>query len=235
MEQFIHEIFSANLEGQSTIILVLITFVGGIISSLSPCTIGMLPIIIGLIGAYSEEKGLRTVIQVLCFVLGLSIVLTTLGVIAATAGKAMGFASNPVFILLLASVILVLGLNLLEIIEIPMPSLVKEMPQNKNNNLILYPLVLGGTFAIASTPCSTPILAGIMTYASLKANIMLGALLLFVYSLGQGCILILAGLFTSLFKKMLVVRNYSGYFLKFMGLIMVVAAFLIYGKIFEIL
>ncbi len=235
MEEFIQHLFSANLENQSVLLLVVITFVGGIISSLSPCTIGMLPIIIGYVGGYSEETGIKTVIQVLCFVLGLSLVLTTLGVVAATAGKALGFQSNPVFIILLASFILVMGLNLLEVIEIPMPALVKEMPQNKNNNLILYPLILGGTFAIASTPCSTPILAGIMAYASLKANIALGGLLLFVYSLGQGCILILAGLFTSLFKKILFVRNYSGYFLKFSGVVMILAAFIIYFKIFDVI
>ena len=209
-------------------------FIGGIVSSLSPCTLGILPVIMGYIGGYSENTTKRTVIQVLCFVLGLSLVLTTLGMIAAFTGKALGFHSNPVLSLTLSSLIMVMGLSLLEVIEVPMPSIIKQMPKNNSNNMILYPIILGGTFALASTPCSTPILAGIMAYASLKANFIFGGVLLFFYALGQSVILVFAGLFTSMFKKISAIKTFSGYFNRFSGIILIIAAVFLYLKIFGV-
>lgn len=207
-------------------------FAGGVISSVSPCTLGILPIVIGYIGGYSETTTKRTVIQLAFFILGLSIVLTALGVAAALTGRALGFHSNPYLALALASVILTMGLVLLEVIEIPMPVIISQMPKNNSNNLVLYPILLGGTFALASTPCATPILAGIMAYASLKANLAEGGLLLFLYALGQSVIILFAGLFASLFKKLTFIRSYSHQVNKLSGGILIVAAGFIYLKIF---
>ncbi len=231
MDSLVTQIFAGELP-QFSLWVILLIFAGGIVSSLSPCTLGILPVIMGYIGGYSETTTKKTVIQLLCFVFGLSLVLTTLGVIAAISGKALGFHSSPIFGLLMSSVILIMGLSLLEVLEIPVPSIIKQMPQDKNNNLILYPILLGGTFALASTPCSTPILAGIMAYASLKANLMFGAVLLFCYALGQSVILIFAGLFTKAFKKMTIIKSAATYFNKFSGTILIAASLVIYFKIF---
>ena len=234
MENFINQIFTEQT-GQISLWILLAVFAGGIISSLSPCTLGILPVIVGYIGGYSEKTTKKTVVQLIFFILGISLVLTTLGAIAAFTGKTLGFQTNPIVGLILASVILSMGLVLLEVIEIPMPVLIKQMPRNKNNNLILYPLILGGTFALASTPCATPILAGIMAYASLKANITTGALLLFLYALGQSVIILLVGLFTSFFKKLSIIKNYSAAINKFSGIALIFAASIIYFKIFGII
>lgn len=235
MDSLITNLLTGPIHLQQTILLFTLVFLGGVISSLSPCSLGLLPVIVGYVGGKTENTGKRTIVQVLFFVVGLSLVLTVLGVASAFAGQAYGSQAGPLWALIMASLILVMGLNLLEIIEIPMPSIVKQMPQNKNNDLIIYPIMLGGAFAFATTPCSTPILAGIMAYASLKANLMLGGLLLFLFSLGQGIILVIAGLFTSVFKKLLVLRSVSGYFIKFSGIILILSSALIYLRIFEII
>ena len=232
MENLINHIINNQIHTQLNSWIFALVFLGGIITSISPCTLGLLPIIIGYVGGFSGNTDKKTVLQVLFFVLGLSSVLTILGVIGAIAGRTYGSFSGPVWALIMASLILIMGLSLIEIIEIPMPTLVKQMPQNKNNSLIIYPLVLGGIFAFATTPCSTPILAGIIAYASLKANILFGALLLFFYSLGQGVILILAGLFTSSFKKLTFFKSVSGYFIKLSGVILILSSIFIYLKVF---
>ncbi len=210
-------------------------FAGGVISSISPCTLGILPIVIGYIGGYSDNTTKKTVIQLLFFILGLSMVLTTLGIIAAFTGKTLGFHTNPYLGLILSSLILVMGLTLLEVIEVPMPVLISQMPQNKSNNVFLYPVLLGGAFAIASTPCATPILAGIMAYASFKANLVQGGILLFLYALGQSLIILFVGLFASLFKKMTYIRNYSYLINKFSGVVLILASAFLYLKIFELI
>lgn len=209
-------------------------FVGGVVSSISPCSLGILPIIVGYIGGYAENTTKKTVIQLIFFILGLSLVLTALGVTAAFTGKTLGFHTNPYIGLLLSSLILVMGLTLLEVIEVPMPVVISQMPKN-NNNLVIYPMLLGGAFALASTPCATPILAGIMAYASFKANMLEGGILLFLYALGQSVIILLVGLFASFFKKISTIRNYAHLVNKFSGVVLILASAFLYFKIFEII
>ena len=53
---------------QSSIyILFLASFLGGLISSISPCSLSMLPLIIGYIGGYSDAKPMRTLLQMIIF------------------------------------------------------------------------------------------------------------------------------------------------------------------------
>ncbi|MDD3012668.1 MAG: cytochrome c biogenesis CcdA family protein [Candidatus Gastranaerophilales bacterium] len=235
MENLVNQFFAGQLHSQYSAWLLLLAFVGGVVSSLSPCSLGLLPIIVGYVGGSSENTWKKNAIQVVFFVLGLSLVLTVFGVISAVAGQAYGSQAGPLWALIMASLILVMGLSLMEIIEIPMPTIIKKMPQNKNNSLIVYPIVLGGAFAFASSPCATPILAGIMAYASIKANILLGGLLLFLYSLGQGMILVIAALFTTMFKKLLIVRAVSGHMMKFSGAVLILSSIFIYLKIFGVM
>lgn len=231
MENSIVQVFTHNLIDGHYFLIFPLVFIGGIIASLSPCTLGMIPIIIGYVGGSDEKVSKTTILNVFLFVLGLSAVLTLFGIVSAFTGKVLGFYSNPLWALIIASLIMVMGLSLVEVVEVPVPSVLKSLPKNNNNNF-LYPFILGAAFAFAATPCSTPLLAGIMAYTSLKANILLGGFLLFLFSLGQGSILVIAGLFTSLFKKTSVIKPFSGYFVRFSGIMLIIAAALIYIKVF---
>ena len=57
------ELFSS---GATWYILLIASFIGGIIASISPCSLAMLPLIIGYIGGYSKETPLRTFLQLCC-------------------------------------------------------------------------------------------------------------------------------------------------------------------------
>lgn len=234
MDNLIIQTFIEQIKTQQSAWLFALAFLGGIATSLSPCTLGLLPIIVGYAGKSSENSGSKTTLQIGFFVVGLALMLSFLGVSSALTGKALGSHAGSVWTLIMSSFILIMGLNLLEIIEIPTFTIIKQMPQNKSNSLIIYPIMLGGAFALAATPCATPILAAILAYASLKANIALGCLLLFSYALGQGIILIIAGLFASLFKKLAFLKPISAYFMKITGIILIFVSIYIYSKIFGI-
>ena len=125
-----------------------------------------------------------------------------------------------------------MGLKLLGILDFELPVLVKEMPKNEHTNTYLYPIILGGIFALAGTPCSTPILAGIMAFSSLSASISHAIIMLFLFSLGQGLILILAGFMTSHLKNWKGFYNFSDMLLKISGGLLVLASIYIFYKIF---
>ena len=228
MEQYI-SLFSQ--QGSLPILFVL-SFLGGLIASISPCSLAMLPIIVGYVGGYSDAKPIKTFIQMLFFVFGTAIVFSIIGIICAIRGKVFISFAGGYFGIILAGIILVMGLKLLGILDFELPVLVKEMPKNEHTNTYLYPIILGGIFALAGTPCSTPILAGIMAFASLSASISHAIIMLFLFSLGQGLILILAGFMTSHLKNWKGFYNFSDMLLKISGGLLVLASIYIFYKIF---
>lgn len=207
------------------------SLLGGLISSLSPCSLSMLPLIIGYIGGYSEEKPMKTLLQMIVFVIGSGIVFAIIGGFCAFTGKL--FVGNPYFTLIIASFILIMGLKILDIIDFDMPVVIKEIPQNKLNNQYLYPLLLGAVFALIGTPCSTPILASIMGFASISANITQAVIMLFLFSIGQGLILIVAGFLTSKLKTGNNFYKVSEIIMKISGALLILVALYIFYKIFS--
>lgn len=205
-------------------------FLGGLISSISPCSLSMLPLIIGYIGGYSDEKPLKTLLQMIVFVIGSGIVFSIIGAICALTGKM--FIGNPYFALIVASIVMIMGLKILGFLEFDLPPIIKEIPKNEFNNDFLYPLILGAVFALIGTPCSTPILASIMAFASISAKISSAVIMLFLFSIGQGLILILAGFITSKIKTSENFYQLSEKIMKFSGILLILVSLYIFYKIF---
>ena len=208
------------------------SFLGGIIASISPCSLAMLPLIIGYVGGYSKETPLKTFMQLCCFILGTAIVFTLIGIACALTGNVFASSIGGYFTVAIASLLLVMGLKLLDILEFETPTIIKAMPQNTTNSIFIYPILLGITFALAGTPCSTPILAGIMAFAAMGKNLSLAIIMLFLFALGQGVILIVAGLFTSGLKNMRAITKYTNWLVKFSGILLLIAACYLYWKTF---
>lgn len=225
------QVFS-NTNQATWYLLLFASFVGGLLASLSPCSLAMLPLIIGYVGGYSKETPFRTFLQLCCFILGTAIVFTIIGIACALTGSVFASAMGGYFTILMASLLLVMGLKLLGILDFETPTIIKAMPTNSTNSIFLYPVLLGITFALAGTPCSTPILAGIMAFAAIGKNLSMAILMLFLFALGQGLILILAGLFTSSIKNMRSLANFTEILLKFSGVLLLGVAMFLYWKTF---
>lgn len=214
------------------VLLFWLSFLGGLIASISPCSLAMLPMIIGYIGGYSNEKPARTLVQLIFFVLGTAIVFTAIGIICAITGKVFVSFAGGYFGLFIAAIVMIMGLKLVGILDFELPVVIKEIPQNKAQSIYLYPILLGAVFALAGTPCSTPILAAIMAFASLSASLMQAVVMLFLFAIGQGLILIVAGFLTSRLKNWKGFYKFSDVLLKISGVLLILAALYIYYKIF---
>ena len=211
----------------------IVSFLGGILASVSPCSLAMLPLIIGYVGGYSKETPLKTFLQLCCFILGTAIVFTIIGIICAITGTVFASVFGGYFTVIIASLLLILGLKLFGLLDFEIPTIIKAMPQNKSNSIFLYPILLGITFALGGTPCSTPILAAIMAFAAMGKNLGLAIIMLFLFSAGQGVILIIAGLCTSALKNMKSMAKYSDLGLKLSGLLLIITSGYLYWKVFS--
>ncbi len=103
-----------------------------------------------------------------------------------------------------------MGLNLLEVVVIRLPSLDVD-----TRSLGLGPAaqayLAGLTFALAASPCSTPVLATLLAYVSTTKDPLTGSALLFAYALGYVAPLLAAALFTGALKNIMEVRKWSGW------------------------
>ncbi len=213
--------------------MLIASFLGGVIASVSPCSLAMLPIIIGYVGGYSKEKPIKTLIQMLFFIFGTAVVFTAIGIICAVTGKVFISFMGSYFGLIIGSFLIIMGLKLLDILDFEFPVIVKSIPKNNGGYSFLYPFLIGMVFALAGTPCSTPILAGIMAFASVSENIPFAVIMLFLFALGQGLILVIAGVFTSTIKNMQSFIKVSEFLLKFSGGLLVLSGLYIFYKIFS--
>ncbi|MBQ3311213.1 hypothetical protein IJG72_03965 [bacterium] len=222
-----------NISGDTFRFTMLIaSFIGGIVVSVSPCSLAMLPIIIGYIGGYSKEKPIIAFLQMCVFILGNAVIFSLIGTICALSGRVFVSFLGSYFGLFIASFLIVMGLKLMDILDFEFPVLIKAIPKNEKNTRFLYPFLIGMLFALAGTPCSTPVLAGIMAFASVSANVLLAALMLFLFALGQGLILIFAGVFVSAIKNFGNLAKFTDIIMKISGFLLILSGLYIFYKIF---
>src|SRR3972149_9869349 len=69
-------------------------FLGGILSSSSPCVLATIPLVIGYVGGYSEGDRRKALLYSFTFVLGLSLTFSVLGAIASIVGGLFGMISR---------------------------------------------------------------------------------------------------------------------------------------------
>jgi cytochrome c-type biogenesis protein len=203
-----------------TIVSVGIIFLAGLLTSLTPCMLSMLPITIGYIGGYETRTRLQAAVQSTWFALGLATTLAALGIVAAVAGKIYGQVGIglPIVVSVIA---ILMGLNLLEALPLQLPAwggmewISKDLPEGVRSYLI------GLTFGLVASPCSTPVLATLLAWVSTTQDPLLGSVLLLAYTAGYVAPLILAGTFTASIKKLLEVRRWSGWITPASGALLV--------------
>jgi len=217
-EFFLTETVSEMIANQRMLAIIMV-FLGGLLTSFSPCILTMIPVIVGYIGGSDDQvtktKGFTLTTT---FVFGLATIFAVFGLIASTVGVVFG-RLNMVWYYVLAAVAIIMGLRILGVIDFHLPGL-QRMPMNLKGYSGAY--LMGLSFGMIASVCATPVLAVIITYVAAQGELAYGALLLFVYGIGHGLPLIVAGTFTSLLKKIPRIQRYTHYTKYFSGSILIV-------------
>ena len=147
--------------------------------------------------------------------------LAALGLIAGAVGRVYGQVGLglPIVVSILA---ILMGLNLLEALPIPLPSFGNNVDVTTLGvPLALKSYLLGLTFGLVASPCSTPVLATLLAWISTTGDPVLGGALLLAYTVGYVTPLVIAGSFTATLKKLLEIRRWSGWITPASGILLV--------------
>ena len=199
----------------------LLVFGGGVLTSIGPCNLAMIPLIIGYIGGSRAIPRKQAFVISLVFAVGLSLTFMALGVIAALVGGLLG-GSTRLWYYLVAGVCLVIGLQMMGVFHLEMPMWFGGLREQVKSRGLAGALLLGLVSGLVASQCATPVLAAILNYVmAQKASLVYGAVLLFIYALGRGIPIVLAGTFTGVLKTVRSLGDKTAWFEKFGGVIII--------------
>lgn len=142
----------------------LFVFLGGMLTSLTPCVYPLIPITVGIFGANPSTGRLKSFFLSVTYVCGIALTYSLLGIAVASTGAVFGqVMANPFVIGFVSAVLIALGLSMLGVFEIRLPYSV----QNRLN--AVGGAGFGGAFAmgtvagIIAAPCTGPALGAVLS------------------------------------------------------------------------
>ena len=182
----------------------ILALIAGILTSVTPCSLSTIPLVIGYVGGTSADTKKAFKLS-LMFAAGSAITFTLLGVIASIIGGLVGNASEWWYIVL-GILMMLMALQVLEIYEfIPSTYLTSKSTKKGYIGAILAG-ILAGVFA---SPCATPVLVVLLAFVASKGSIVWGIILLLLYSIGNSFFVILTGTFVGSVRKIIQSEKYG--------------------------
>lgn len=210
-------------------------FALGVLISLTPCVLPMLPILSSIIvGQKNPSRGYSFLLS-LSYVLGMALTYAIAGIISVLVGINLQTSfQQPWLIIVVALIFVAMALSLFDVYQLQLPlswrtHLARASDHQKHGSLI-GTFFIGVFSTLILSPCVTPALVAALTYISQTKQLMSGGLALFCMGLGQGLPLLFIGLFGAhclpkTGKWMIVIK-------KCMGIVMLLLAVWMISRLF---
>ena len=188
------------LYGWAMIWTLLSIFAGGMALNLTPCVYPLIPITVSYFGGRSGKGQL--IGHGLCYIGGLSITNSALGVTAALTGGLMGaMLQNPLVLATVSTILIFFATSLLGFWELRLPSGLMQVA-SKAYTGYLGTLFMGLTMGVVAAPCIGPFVLGLLTWVASMGSPWLGFIVFFTLSLGLGLPLFFLAIFSGQIDKL---------------------------------
>jgi cytochrome c-type biogenesis protein len=205
----------AKQDTANPLVLMPLAFIGGLIASVSPCILALLPLNLSYIGTRKITSRADAFVKAGLFVLGNVIILGLFGLVSSFAGAVMVEYRGHINVVV-GAIILIMGFGLLGLIKIPLP----EINVDGSN---FGPFGVGLTFALVSSPCASPVLFAVLAAAGASGSQLLAVLTMASYAFGYTIIIFLASLLTGFAKQANLLLKYSESITKFGSVALILA------------
>lgn len=186
-EQYAERLKSGDL---SFALLLLVVFLGGIATNLTPCVFPMIPITLRLLA----RQGHKPLAGTILYASGIIVTYTALGLAASLSGGLFGsILANPWVNVAFAVLFLLLGVTMLGFGNLSkLQNLGALMGSGKSSNLNSFGMGAGA--GLVAAPCTGPIMGALLAYSTQLNDPLKSLLLFFLYSLGFALPYIILGL-----------------------------------------
>jgi len=198
-------------------------FVGGFLTSLTPCVYPLIPITVGLFGARGGDttRG-KAMLLASAYVFGIGVMYASLGIFSALAGRAFGtFMANSFVMVPIALVFLVMAASMFGAFELSLPSSLQARLSSVGGKGFGGAFAMGLVGGIIAAPCTGPVLASVLAFVSTSRSVVIGGSLLFTYALGMGVLFFVIAAFAVALPKS---GGWMEHVKSIFGVVMVVAA-----------
>jgi len=187
----------------------------GILTSVTPCSLSTLPLIIGYVGGTGNDNPKKAFRLSLVFASGMAITFTALGTAASLLGRLIG-TSGRWWYIALGVLMVLMALQTWEIYNFIPSTYLTGKSTKKGYIGALIAGILGGLF---SSPCATPVLVVLLGIVAKKGSIAWGVLLLLLYSIGNSVLILITGTSVAFIKRITSGSKY-GTFSKILKIVM---------------
>jgi thiol:disulfide interchange protein DsbD len=190
----------------------------------------MIPVTLAIIGIRQDKSVKKNLVAVLFLVLGMAVMYSLLGVMAAALGKSFGFLfQNVVFLIFLDLIFLLMSLSLLGLFDIQLPVTWQSALAKISASGYRGIFFIGLTMGLLAAPCVGPVVGPILIYVAQTQSLFKGFFLLLSYALGMGLIFFIVGGFYGVLKIKLRSGGWTFWFKKALGVLMILVTFY-YGQ-----
>ncbi|HSL39933.1 MAG TPA: cytochrome c biogenesis protein CcdA, partial [Desulforhopalus sp.] len=193
------------LHGWAMLWTLLGIFAGGIALNLTPCVYPLIPITVSYFGGQVSKGGTgrsRLVIHGLCYLLGLALTNSLLGVVASLTGSLMGsLLQSPLVLIGIATILVFFATSLFGLWEMRLPGGLTQAAA-KSYTGYFGSLFMGLTLGVVAAPCIGPFVLGLLTWVASMGSPWLGFLIFFTLSLGLGLPLFILAIFSGQLEKL---------------------------------
>jgi thiol:disulfide interchange protein DsbD len=190
------------LQGWGLLWTLLGVFAGGMALNLTPCVYPIIPVTISYFAGQSKRRQSRLFTHGTCYVMGLAVTNSLLGITAALTGGLVGaLLQNPVVLMAIAAVLVLLATSLFGFWEMRLPFAVTQIA-SRGYAGYFGSLFMGLTMGVVAAPCIGPFVLGLLTWVASLGSAWMGFVVFFTMSMGLGLPLFVLAIFSGQLQRL---------------------------------
>jgi thiol:disulfide interchange protein DsbD len=210
-----------SLSGWSLLWTLLGIFAAGLALNLTPCVYPLIPITLSYFGGRNVRGKSRLIGHGICYIVGLALTNSSLGLVAALTGGLIGeMLQSPLMLIAISGVLTAFALSLFGFWELRLPFWLTQAAA-KSYTGFFGSFFMGITLGVVAAPCIGPFVLGLLTWVASLGDPLIGFFIFFTLSLGLGTPLFVLAMFSGQLAKLPRSGEWMNWVRRLMGWILI--------------